>query len=198
MGADADSLGYSERRFRQSRRGRYLDGFERRIVTRVLSQLPPGSHVVDVPCGDGRMTDLILSLGHKVTSIDLVRQGRWANPAEPLPMITGSIFEMPLAAGAADLCLTVRLLHWFTMDEIDRALREIHRVAPRALVTFYNRNSLRILRKRLYGHDHKHAKSYSYGEVCAAARRNGFRVVAHYPMLSFFFQNQFLYLEHAD
>jgi len=191
----ASKEAYTQHRFGRTRRGRRLNRIERAVVDRSLAAFPPGLRVMDVPCGDGRMTDLILKHGHQSTAVDHDLKMLCTDPNAPAPALLGSVFGLPFRDGAFDLALVVRLLHWFTADQIERALRELGRVAPRVLLTFYNRNSARILRKRILGHDHKHAKSYSLAQMVSLAGRGGFRVVRRYPRFAFLHQNQFLYLE---
>src|SRR5689334_18609587 len=43
--------------------------FARQCLRRV--ELPPGSNVIDVPCGLGRHSVWLATLGHKVTALDI-------------------------------------------------------------------------------------------------------------------------------
>src|SRR5262245_4449348 len=74
-----DSYQRTRRRFdKPSAAAKYATRFERgrrhaneeRCVHDALSELPPGSSVLDLPCGTGRLTLGLLSRGFRVTGAD--------------------------------------------------------------------------------------------------------------------------------
>ena len=146
-----NALDYEDRRFGRSRRGRRMNRFERKIAKEVLAKLPSNSLVVDVPCGLGRFSDIIVQHGHRYVGMDLnfFRARYAAERLEiDLPTIQASIFELPLASNSVDLIFSIRMFHHLQPEEIEQTFKEISRIAPQSLITFYNRRTWRIQRKR--------------------------------------------------
>jgi SAM-dependent methyltransferase len=207
VNAENERLYDEARRFGRSPRGRRMNEFERKTAQFVLSKLRPDSRVVDVPCGTGRFTDVIMRLGHRYVGVDLnLGNARFAAKRlkASLPTVQASLLELPLAGNCADFVLCVRMFHHFSRDQIERALQEMSRIAPQCLVTFYNRRtwrvqkrrfSLRIRRKARYGGDAWDAKTYSVHQMARLAQKAGLRIKQKVPSTSFFTTNQFLWLE---
>lgn len=207
MNAENERLYDEARRFGRSPRGRRMNEFERKTAQFVLSKLRPDSRVVDVPCGTGRFTDVIMRLGHRYVGVDLnLGNARFAAKRlkASLPTVQASLLELPLAGNCADFVLCVRMFHHFSRDQIERALQEMSRIAPQCLVTFYNRRtwrvqkrrfSLRVRRKARYGGDAWDAKTYSVHQMARLAQKAGLRIKQKVPSTSFFTTNQFLWLE---
>jgi len=207
VNAENELMYDEDRRFGRSPRGRRMNDFERKTTQFVLSRLRPDSRVVDVPCGTGRFTDIITGAGHRYVGVDLnLGNARHAAKRLNVPLMTvqASVLELPLADNCADFALCVRMFHHFSRDQIERALQEMSRIAPQCLVTFYNRRtwrvqkrrfSLRIRRKARYGGDAWDAKTYSVPEMAGLAQKAGLRIKQKVPSTSFFTTNQFLWLE---
>jgi SAM-dependent methyltransferase len=200
-------LDYENRRFGRSRRGRRMNRFERKIATLVLSKLPSSSLVIDVPCGLGRFSDIIIQQGHQYVGIDL-NLGNARYTAKrldiSLPTIQASILELPLGDNSADFVFSIRMFHHFTPKQIERAFQEISRVAPQSLITFYNRRTWRIQRRRFSlrirlrewrGGESWDEKTYSVHEIAHLAQKAGLRIKEKIPSSSLFTANQFLWLE---
>ena len=199
-------LDYETRRFGRTPRGQRMNQRERAIAQGVLTRLPSNSLVVDVPCGLGRFSDIIIGQGHRYLGIDLdFASARRAagRMSVPLPTLQASIFDLPLAKNAAGLVFSIRMFHHFFPDQIERALREMARVAPQCLVTFYNRRTWRIQRRRFSprirlkewrGGEPWAGKSYSTDEMAALARKAGLRIKEKIPG-HLFSSNHFLWLE---
>jgi ubiquinone/menaquinone biosynthesis C-methylase UbiE len=184
-----------------------MNRFERETAQFVLSRLRPNSMVVDVPCGTGRFSDIIKGEGHRYVGVDLNlgnarHAGRRLNVS--LPTIQASLLELPLANNSANFVLCVRMFHHFSLNQIERAFQEMSRIAPQCLVTFYNRRtwrvqkrrfSLRVRRKAQRGGEAWDAKTYSVPEIARLAQKAGLRIKQKIPSTSFFTTNQFLWLE---
>jgi SAM-dependent methyltransferase len=184
-----------------------MNQFERKIVSFVLSKLRSNSTVIDVPCGLGRFGDIVMQQGHRYVGIDLnfgnVRHAA-ARLNTPSPMMQASILELPLADHSADFVFCVRIFHHFSSKQIERTFHEISRVAPQSLVTFYNRRTWRIQRRRFSprirfkewrGGEPWDEKTYSVPEMARLAEKAGLRIKEKIPSSSFFTTNQFLWLE---
>ena len=187
-----------------------MNRFEREIVRFVLLKLRPNSMVIDVPCGLGRFGDIVMQLGHRYVGIDL-NFGNVHYAADrlnrSLPMIQGSILDLPLSDNSADFVLCVRIFHHFSSEQIERTFQEVSRVAPQSLVTFYNRRTWRIQRRRFSprirfkewrGGESWDEKTYSVPEMARLAEKAGLRIKEKIPSSSFFTTNQFLWLESIE
>jgi len=87
----------------------------------------PPRDVVDLAAGTGKLTRVLVRLGHRVTAVEplpeMLDQLRAAVPeAEP---VIGRAESMPLADGFADAVVAGQAYHWF---DADPALVEIARV----------------------------------------------------------------------
>ena len=56
------------------RRRHFRDWREKRAIARAMGYVPKGAHVLDLPCGTGRLTRLLLQAGFKVTCADLSKE----------------------------------------------------------------------------------------------------------------------------
>jgi SAM-dependent methyltransferase len=89
---------------------------------------PPGRLTVDIGCGEGRLTRLLLERGHRVVALDaaptLVRLAREADPDGDYRVADAA--DLPLEDGAADLVVAFMALQ--DMDDGAGAIREAARV----------------------------------------------------------------------
>src|SRR4051812_13713682 len=90
-------------------------------------RIGPGSTVVDVGAGTGKLTQLLLDTGAQVTAVEPVADMRlaFARPLPGVPILEGTAEALPLASGTADALVAGAAFHWF---DGPAALREIHRV----------------------------------------------------------------------
>ena len=83
--------------------------------------------VVDLGAGTGKLTRVLVALGHRVVAVEPLDEMR-AELAAALPAvhaIQGTAEEIPLFTGAADVVTSAQAFHWF---DHDNALPEIARV----------------------------------------------------------------------
>src|SRR5262245_6386715 len=162
--------------------------FERRAIRRALAITHVhDATVLDVPCGAGRLTPLLLPVASRLVScdyspamLDLFRRA-WKKPC-----FVGSAFDLPFADRAVDLVFSARLSHHIE-SEARRAdyLREIMRIsAAWVVVTIFDRDSLknrlRELSRRFSGKRSKHA--FARADLERIARERGFTVAAGFPL----------------
>ena len=87
------------------------------------TRLGPGSTVVDLGAGTGKLTRLLLPSGARVVAVEPIAEMRaHIQEAEALD---GTAEAIPLPDGSADVVTVAQAFHWF---DHDRALPEIHRV----------------------------------------------------------------------
>ena len=114
---------------------------EYKVVDKLLEAMPPGSTILDMPCGTGRFFPLVHRYGHRVLggdiSIDMIRQV--PSSRLELPALRGVVVcdaqRLPFASGSFDYVVCVR---FFTLrlppDTVLAALQEMTRIARRAVI----------------------------------------------------------------
>ena len=162
--------------------------FERRAIQRALAITGVrGATVLDVPCGAGRLTPLLLPVSSQLVSCDYspamlhVFRRTYREPC-----FVGSAFDLPFADRSFEVVFSARLSHHIGSDE-RRAdyLREIMRIsAAWVIVTIFDRNSLknrlREVSRRFSGKRSKH--TFSRGDLERIAREREFTIAAGLPL----------------
>lgn len=108
-------------------RGRpgYPDAAVARIVEKL--GLAPGTTVLDLAAGTGKLTRLLVPSGATVVAVEPIPQMR-AELEQHVPgvsVLDGTAEQIPLGDGTVDAVTVASAFHWF---DIQRALREIRRV----------------------------------------------------------------------
>lgn len=162
--------------------------FERRAIRRALATTGArDATMLDVPCGAGRLTPLLLPVASRLVSCDYspamlqVFRRTWREPC-----FVGSAFDLPFADRSFDVVFSARLSHHIESDA-RRAdyLREIMRISARwVIVTIFDRDSLknrlREFSRRFSGKRSKH--STARGDLERIAREREFTVAAGFPL----------------
>lgn len=140
------------------RRKLRIDRIQQGLVSEQLSALPAGALVVDVPCGNGRMTQRVTRPDLKLVAMDynhsmLQAMAQRGSPRMLACRSVADIMRLPLPDKCADLLINMRLLHHVTDQPMRVAmLREIVRVCRGRVVTSYwTTRCWRYARKRLLG-----------------------------------------------
>jgi ubiquinone/menaquinone biosynthesis C-methylase UbiE len=162
--------------------------FERRAIRRALAITGArGAKVIDVPCGAGRLTPVLLPVASRLVSCDyspaMLRVFRRVHRQ---PCFVGSAFDLPFADRAFDVVFSARLSHHIASDaRRTDYLREIMRIsAGWVIVTIFDRGSLknrvRELSRRFSGKRSKH--TFARADLERIARGAGFTVAAGLPL----------------
>lgn len=153
------------------RSGHPRDERELRMIELALDYLPAGAGVLDLPCGSGRVSRVLLSRGYQVHCADLspsmLQQARQNLCGDPPSIFTGQrpgFSQQDLVNGTSfadqqfDASLCHRLFHHL-IDEASRirALCELARTSRDFVVfSFFDRSSfgarLKALRNIIRGH----------------------------------------------
>jgi SAM-dependent methyltransferase len=111
-----------------------LDHSHEDINTPALLDLlpPPGPRTLDVACGEGRLSRLLKSLGHRVVGIDAApTMVQFAATHESgAPALLADAAKLPFRDEAFSLVVAYMCLH--DIDEMPRAVSEIARVLERS------------------------------------------------------------------
>lgn len=139
------------------------DRREIRGIQKSLVGVPAGAHVLDLPCGSGRLMELLLAAGYKLTCADSspsmveLAQQRWNeikassshNLSQPR-FFVGNVLNTGFADNEFDAVICNRLFHHFAASETRvQALKEFARISKGPIaVSFFNSFSLDAIRFR--------------------------------------------------
>jgi SAM-dependent methyltransferase len=127
------------------------------IVTRALERAGAKGHVLDCPCGAGRLVPTILERAERVTAADvsaaMVEQAREALASyvaeRKVTLAVASAEELPFADDTFDTVVCHRLLHHVQdPEERARMLGELGRVARESVVLSFNDATTRKARSQ--------------------------------------------------
>ncbi len=150
---------YYEGRYRSFLKGTLKHRMRCAVLRRAFREVPPGSLVLDIPCGTGRFTGFLLSRGYRVVGADIapemirIAQGKAGGIPGVLGWAAADATRMPLPDKSVDSVLTMRLFHLIPKDVRPLVYRELARVCRGPLVLCFNCNkwALKHLGKRLRG-----------------------------------------------
>jgi ubiquinone/menaquinone biosynthesis C-methylase UbiE len=188
--------GYDRERF-ASLVGRSFDFLEKRALGRALAQVRraiPAPRVLDVPCGTGRITELLLGQGLEVTGADIspammaVAQTKCERFGCNVHFQTLDLDDLDLPDRAFDLVTCIRLFHHLDSEQRRRVLRELARVSARFVLVNVAFSSpyyrLRRRCKRRLGQGVSRTSS-TWAEIEAEAAFAGLTVAARYFVLPY-------------
>jgi len=122
----------------------------RDCVLAALQSVPSGSSILDLPCGTGRLTQLLIDQGYRYTGADVssrlvdAARAKFQSLADPassdqvLGFDVEDITAMSYEDGQFDAVVVSRLFHHFTQAEtrVD-ALSELRRVCHGPIIVFF-------------------------------------------------------------
>jgi len=92
-----------------------------------LDLLPPAARcTLDLACGEGRISRLLRSRGHRVLGIDASPTMARLTAGEGSPVVLGDAARLPLADEIVDLVVAYMCLH--DIDDMPQAVAEVSRV----------------------------------------------------------------------
>jgi len=138
-------------RFASKLPGTATDRREKRCIAKALAlaNVAPGSSVLDLPCGAGRLLPLLKKLGYKVTGADvshvMLEQARlYAGPLgencldETDNLQPANIFETGFSDNCFGAVVCNRLLQYFAEADVRRqALKELGRICSGPIVVSF-------------------------------------------------------------
>ncbi|MGQ0734894.1 MAG: class I SAM-dependent methyltransferase [Acidobacteriota bacterium] len=131
-GYDREAAHYDQRRY-QSARGRFFSNLEQKILRAWLS-LTPGSLVLDMPAGTGRLSHSLAKPGITVVGVDisenmLRRAAAKRTPNDgPLLLAQGSGTALPFPDNTFDAVACFKFFHLIPNDHKAPFMRELTRV----------------------------------------------------------------------
>jgi ubiquinone/menaquinone biosynthesis C-methylase UbiE len=183
----ATATAYDGERF-ASRAGATFDRLEKRAIAGVLEGAlgrDRTARLLDVPCGTGRITELLLGMGFVVLGGD-ISEAMIGAAREKCKAYAGQVAfqrmdleRLDLPAESFDLVTCVRLMHHLDSGEREAVLKELARVSRRWVLVNVSYSSryyrLRRAIKRGLGQGVSRQSS-TWGEIEREARAAGLRV----------------------
>lgn len=177
--------------------GRAFNWLEKRLVRRAFSDLARDCKVIDVPCGTGRLAEVLLEMGFHVTGLDISSQmlavaahrlRRFDKCFAPTALDARQLAPTELRFEAA---LCARVLMHFPLEEQISFLRNVATVTRRRVVFTQGVNTrlhrLRRRIKRLLGHQASAVYSLTPADIQTLITAAGLRELHRYalfPVLS--------------
>jgi len=182
---------------------------ETKILEKILVSLSDRSvSILDVPCGYGRFSELLLRNSLNLTSADISLPMVMAARKYSLPsssnhhFLVGDIRNLPLKDNTFDYVITIRVLqHMLNASIRHQVLRELHRVARKMVVlSFYRYNFLhsieRWIRCQIKNVD-KRISMLSLNDFSKELNSTGFVVLRLFPVLKYFHAHTIALLQKA-
>ena len=131
----------------------WRDRLEVRSIRRALAGVPRGAHVLDLPCGSGRLLEILADRGYRITCADCsehmtrMARRRWEAiqaenriDADPPEFVVRDVMQTGYPEGHFDAVVCNRLFHHFCESDVRiRALSELRRVCHGpVIVSFFN------------------------------------------------------------
>jgi len=142
--------------------GRMYDKCEKRAVLKALSVFPKGAHILDLACGTGRFSELLLDHGYKVTGADISEAmlEKARAKLQSRPNVSGfyrrDAEDLGFEEGEFDGVVSIRLFGHLPPPVRKRVLEELKRVcAKEFIIAFYVLNPLTRLRRSIRNLPHR-------------------------------------------
>jgi ubiquinone/menaquinone biosynthesis C-methylase UbiE len=155
------------------------DKRERALLATYFAEIGHVDSILDLPCGHGRLSDLLKSHCKRLIEADwsftMVSLNQSDHGTDARSSFRASALQIPLPDRSVDVVVSFRLSHHLESQELrEQHLRELFRVARKAvIVTWFSatslKNLLREVRVRLAGKKRKNVLRNSRVREVAAA-----------------------------
>ncbi len=146
---------YDRVRFR-SLKGKILDYFEKASIKKALKGVSKQSHILDIPCGTGRITEALLNWNFSVTGADIseamIKETRKKLDNRPRlnELIKTDAESMIFENNQFDIITCVRLMGHVPPEYRVKILSEMRRVTNRyVIITFYLSTPIQNLKRKI-------------------------------------------------
>ncbi|HEX6810876.1 MAG TPA: class I SAM-dependent methyltransferase [Planctomycetota bacterium] len=149
-GAEAYKADYRNKLHRK-----WSDLRERVLLHRYFAKIGHVDSILDLPCGHGRLADLMKRHCNRLIEADwsftMVSLNQRDHGTDQRGYMRASALEIPLADRSVDVAVSFRLSHHLETQELrERHLRELFRIAKRTvIVTWFSATSLKNLLRRV-------------------------------------------------
>jgi ubiquinone/menaquinone biosynthesis C-methylase UbiE len=146
---------YDSARFR-SLTGRLGNQKEIRAFSNALNLIPQVGTAVDVACGTGRMTQVLLERGLRVTGVDVSQEmlneaeAKLRCHADRLSLVRAALPALPFESNSVDLVTCIRLFGHYPSATRIPMLQELARITTQwVVVQFFYETPLTRLKRRI-------------------------------------------------
>lgn len=165
--------------------GRVFNRLEKLNIRRAFRDLPRSLTIVDIPCGTGRLSEVLVDMGFRVIGVDIspamleVARRKLAGREDRFETVVCDARRLPQLGRHFDAALCARVLMHFPLQEQIEFLRGIVSATDRRVVftqsysTAYQR--LRRQVKRLLGHQKPSAYPIDGSELRALMQGTGLK-----------------------
>jgi ubiquinone/menaquinone biosynthesis C-methylase UbiE len=132
----ANYVGKVARSYEAKRTSQVKWNAEHALLGEWLNEFQAGTKVLDIPCGTGRFAPIYRAgkfqvIGRDISD-DMLTEAR--RRCQGWNIGIGNVLEINLPDAAVDVAVCIRLLNMLNEDETAQALRELQRVASRAVI----------------------------------------------------------------
>jgi len=149
-GAEAYKADYQKKLHRK-----WSDKRERALLTRYFARVGDVESILDLPCGHGRLSDLLHRHCQRLVegdwSFTMVQLNQRDHGRDRRHYVRASALEIPFADRSFDVAVSFRLSHHLETQELrEQHLRELFRVARKhVIVTWFSATSLKNMLRQL-------------------------------------------------
>lgn len=193
---------YDMKRF-SSVKGRLTDKLEKYWIKKALKVANVQGRVLDLPCGTGRMTEMLLRMGHIVTAGDISERmmnhakERIKSYADRVQFQKCDLEDIKFGENVFDLILTVRLLHHIPESIHNKVLQQLYRTTKKwVIISFSNKYTLQSIKRDIIS-IFTNTDRYSIAPSSFKREVNeaGFKIVKYYPIMPIISESVFVLLE---
>lgn len=108
---------------------------EERVIEEILSNLPTGSKIIDIPVGTGRFSHLYKKYGVDVVGVDVsddmlsIANEKAKNLDLKCTLALGDIRHLSWPDQTFDASVCIRMFQWFSAKNVAASLKELSRVS---------------------------------------------------------------------
>ncbi|HKO88070.1 MAG TPA: methyltransferase domain-containing protein [Burkholderiales bacterium] len=186
--------------------GRIFHRLECHFISRAFKSMPRGGKIIDVPCGTGRLAEVLLEDGYKIVGVDIsapmltVASERLARFGDRFEPQVADVRQMELPAQAYDAALCARVLMHFPLAEQISFLKSVAKltrgpvVLTQSLSTPYQRFRRRM--KRLIGNPAPAGYPITNKELATLLQESGLREVKRFRPMALITEEIIVVAEH--
>lgn len=187
--------------------GRIFHRLECHFVRRAFRQVSHGARVIDVPCGTGRLAEVLLEDGFRIVGVDIsapmlqVASERLARFGDRVEFQVADVRNMELPVPLYEAALCARVLMHFPLEEQIRFLASVAKltcgpiILTQSLSTPYQR--FRRYLKRLIGNPPPAGFPITNAELRRLLKESGLREVKRFRPMALVTEEVIVVAEHT-
>ncbi len=146
--------------------------------------LPPNSSILDIPCGYGRFTHPLKSMGFTVTAADIsVAMIERTVGKSGVRGVGLDARYLPFKDRSFDASFSMRLFQHLDFDIFEESLKELARVSKKYVIfSFYRTNPLHTMERKIFG-IRSGIRFFGVASVKRSIESAGLRVIQLKPIL---------------